>query len=59
MNSNDLNRLENIELIKPVEKGKLEEVGNIENSDEVLDEIFHNINLEMELAMQIKSIDKT
>ena len=40
-------------------KNKLKGGGNIEINDEYLDEILHNKNSQMELAMQIISDDKT
>ena len=46
---------------KPVrnEKTKLKSVANIEINEHYLDEILHNNNSQMELAMQIISKDKT
>ena len=63
MSSNDpiVNSLnETVEPIKPVEsKNKLKGGGNNEINHEFLNEILHNNNLKMELAMQIITNDQT
>ena len=57
--SKDLKRPQ-INSIQPaIKKSKLKGGGNIENNDNYLNEILHNNNLYIELAMQIISIDKT
>ena len=50
-----------IETVKPntSKKNKLKGCGKIEINDEYLDEILHNINLELDLAMQIISNHQT
>ena len=50
-----------IETVKPntSQKRKLKGEGNIEINDECLDEILHNNNLQMDLALQIISNAKT
>ena len=50
-----------IETVKPntSKKNRLKDGGKIEFNDEYLDEILHNNNLELDLAMQIISNDQT
>ena len=63
MTSNDLRRPQMVSIdpeVKPIEsKNKLEGDTIIEVNDKYLDEILHNHNLKMELAMQMISIDQT